>query len=135
MSKKIKVPYEYESQFFGNRRKFRWFEVSVADHVKGKNFIAEFEPHSATLTQLLLAEKACARLWIKGWLQEPAPLTPRETMGLLTVLDMGVPEFVAAHGGDQGKLRETIKHGETLPEEESVLLVTVAHEKLEQENG
>lgn len=135
MSKKIKVPYEYSSQFFGNSKRFRWFEISVPDNVTYKTFIPDFVEHTATVAQILLAEKACARLWLSQWQKNPVPLSPSETMGLLTILDMGVAQVVATYGGDHSAYLNAVKSGETLSETESVILASAAIEKLEQENG
>lgn len=135
MSKKIKVPYEYSSQFFGNRKRFRWFEVTVPDNITREIFLPDLVPHSATRAQVMSAERACAKMWIKKWLKEPRQLTYWHTYGLLSVMDMGVSDIVSAHGGDPQAYKKTLTEYEDLPDEESSILVAAALDMLEQNNG
>lgn len=100
-----------------------------------RTFVPDFVEHSATITQLLLAEKACAKLWLTSWFKNPQKITKQQLAGLLTVLDTGIPGLAEAAKVDVETLRTAWKYGSDLEDVESAIIATYVFDKLEQENG
>lgn len=123
MSNTIKVPYEYESAYFGTVVRVRWLSVIVSAYTTTRhNFIPTMTPHSVSRNDFIMLECKCAKKWLKGY--RGAPVTAKEAMGILTILDWGLPELVAEYGGDKQSMLDSINTNSNLDETSSFIFVT-----------
>lgn len=131
MAKVIKTPYRYESLYFGVTKAYRWLPVIVETQVTSKTFVPDIMPHSLSKDDFYKVEKDCARVWLKQLWDSPRAIYPREALGVLTLLDYGVPELVAQYGGDKKAIVNCINSNEWLSDDDSAVFICAITNLLE----
>lgn len=119
MNKQIKVPYEYTSGFFGTSKRYRWLPILVAENVDKKTFVPDYVPHSVSKDTYYKVERDCAKIWLEQFWSSPKNLDHKEIMGILTLLDTGVPDFVKHYGGNPRAILDSLNAHLELTDEES----------------